>query len=79
MEHQGKVVRWDRERGLGVLESSTVEGPVWAHYSMIDENSRGVREAGGFRALAVGDEVRFTVEQAEQDGYHWRAIWICTV
>ncbi|WP_406641888.1 cold-shock protein [Amycolatopsis sp. WGS_07] len=66
MEHRGKVVRWDVEEGWGVIESAAVDGPIWAHFSMI--------EADGFRSLTVGEGVLFTVERAEQDGYHWRAV-----
>ncbi|MET9266270.1 cold shock domain-containing protein [Amycolatopsis sp. NPDC004079] len=78
MEHRGKVVRWEVDEGWGIIESTAVDSPVWAHFSMIDQNSRGVREAHGFRKLEVGDDVKFTVERAEQDGCHWRAIWVCT-
>lgn len=68
MEHRGKVTVWHTDEGWGVLDSRTVADSVWAHFSVI--------EADGFRALAVGEDVRFTVEQAEQDGYHWRATWV---
>ncbi|WP_037367296.1 cold-shock protein [Amycolatopsis orientalis] len=66
MEHRGKVARWEVDEGWGILESPAVDGPVWAHFSMI--------EAEGFRYLTVGEDVRFTVERAAQDGCHWRAI-----
>ncbi|WP_093574216.1 cold-shock protein [Amycolatopsis rubida] len=71
MEHLGKVVRWEVEEGWGVLESAAVDGPVWAHFSMI--------EAEGFRFLTVGDNVRFTAERAEQDSCRWRAIRVRAV
>ncbi len=71
VEHLGKVVRWEVDEGWGILESAAVDGPIWAHYSMI--------EAEGFRFLTAGDQVRFTVERAEQDGCHWRAIQVRAV
>jgi CspA family cold shock protein len=45
---------------------------------MVDPKSRGVL-AGGFRQLYVGDEVELTVEHAEQDEFHLRALWITAI
>ncbi|MFF4599337.1 cold-shock protein [Amycolatopsis sp. NPDC001319] len=64
--HRGWVVLWHDEDGWGVLESRTVPEQVWAHYSHVD--------MPGFRRLSAGAEVEFTVERAEQDGFHWRAV-----
>lgn len=64
-------MRWEVEEGWGVLESADLDTPVWAHFSVI--------EASGFRSLDVGDEVRFTDERAEQDGYRRRATWVRAV
>ncbi|MFI5608062.1 cold-shock protein [Amycolatopsis sp. NPDC051903] len=64
--HTGWVVLWHDERGWGVLDARTVPEQVWAHYSNVDGD--------GFRSLDPGAEVEFTVERAEQDGYHWRAV-----
>ncbi|GAA3046275.1 hypothetical protein GCM10017562_04860 [Streptomyces roseofulvus] len=66
----GRVLEWHGEEGWGVLASDAVPGPVWAHFSDI--------EAEGFRELTVGGRVTFTVEEAEQDGYHWRAVRVWT-
>lgn len=74
--HAGRVLLWHRDRGWGVIASGELDGEVWAHFSHIDPGSPGVVEAGGFRALAAGDRVRFTAERAEQDGFHWRATWV---
>ncbi|QRP43766.1 cold-shock protein [Amycolatopsis sp. FDAARGOS 1241] len=57
---------WHLDDGWGVLQARTVPEQVWAHYSNVD--------VGGFRSLDPGAEVEFTVERAEQDGYHWRAV-----
>lgn len=68
----GRVVEWHSEEGWGVLASPAVPAEVWAHFSAI--------EAQGFRELSAGQAVTFTVEEAYQDGYHWRAVhvWIDT-
>ncbi|MFD8009061.1 cold-shock protein [Streptomyces sp. NPDC058955] len=62
----GRVLAWHAEEGWGVLTSDAVPDDVWAHFSAI--------EAEGFRELTVGRRVTFTVEEAEQDAYHWRAV-----
>ncbi|MEU6057578.1 cold shock domain-containing protein [Streptomyces sp. NPDC047097] len=64
--HGGHVRMWEREEGWGVLVAPSLPEEVWAHYSGI--------EGGGFRELTAGDAVSFTVEPAEQDGFHWRAV-----
>ncbi|MGA4844392.1 cold-shock protein [Streptomyces sp. G45] len=64
------VSEWNVEEGWGVLTSPHLAGPVWAHFSSID--------ADGFRELSVGDSVVFSVEEEEQDGYHWRAVHVRT-
>ncbi|MFG1646269.1 hypothetical protein ACGFMK_38825, partial [Amycolatopsis sp. NPDC049252] len=61
--------------GWGDVDAPGFDDPVWVHFSVIDPASRGVGP-GGFRQLTVGAEVEFTVERAEQDGFHWRAVWI---
>lgn len=64
----GRVLEWHSEEGWGVLASDALPGKVWAHCSVI--------QAEGYRELAVGQSVTFTAEQAEQDGYRWRAVSI---
>lgn len=66
------------EEGWGVISSADLDQPVWAHFSSIDPASHRVVEAGGYRVLLRGDHVRFTAEQAEQDGFHLRATWVTT-
>ncbi|MFD9080815.1 cold-shock protein [Streptomyces erythrochromogenes] len=64
----GQVREWHSEEGWGVLVSPTLSGDVWAHFSVI--------EAEGFRELTAGQAVTFAVEQAEQDRFRWRAVWV---
>ncbi|WP_240800434.1 cold shock domain-containing protein [Streptomyces sp. ICN441] len=64
----GHVGEWHSEEGWGVLVTPTLPEAVWAHYSAV--------EAEGFRALTVGQAVTFTVEQAEQDQFRWRAVHV---
>ncbi|MGW1375543.1 cold-shock protein [Streptomyces sp. NPDC002446] len=65
----GRVRDWHSEEGWGVLTSPALPEEVWAHYSAI--------QATGFRELTAGEDVTFSVERAEQDGFHWRAerVW----
>lgn len=74
--HRGTVREWHEDDGWGVIVSPELDSPVWAHFSHVDPASRGVEPVGGFRLLHPGDVVCFTAERAEQDGYHWRAIWV---
>ena len=71
----GQVSQWHEDEGWGVVDSSELGSPAWAHFSNIDASGHGF-QAGAFRALHVGDQVKFTVERAEQDGFHWRTTWI---
>jgi CspA family cold shock protein len=75
LTYVGRVCQWDEENGWGVVESASFRDPVWVHYSVVDPDSHGVLP-GGFLNLFTDDEVEFTVERAEQDGYHWRALWV---
>ncbi|MET7998922.1 cold shock domain-containing protein [Amycolatopsis sp. NPDC005232] len=73
--HTGWVVEWHGEQGWGVLDCRTLADQAWAHYSSLDVESSG-NGPGGFRRLTPAAEVEFTAERAEQDGYHWRAVWV---
>jgi cold shock protein len=75
----GRVSVWYEGEGWGVVESPDFASPVWAHYAHIDPSCRRVRQASGYRVLKSGEDVRFTAEAAEQDGYHWRATWVIPV
>lgn len=71
----GRVRQWNEDEGWGVIESSSFDDAIWAHFSSIDPASHR-NKAGGFRLLRAGDRVSFTAEQAEQDDFHWRTKWI---
>lgn len=73
--HRGWVRVWHKDDGWGVVESPAFDDPIWVHYSTVDPESWGVL-VGGFRHLYEGDEVELTVEHAEQDEFHLRALWI---
>ncbi|MFJ2608213.1 MULTISPECIES: cold-shock protein [unclassified Streptomyces] len=64
----GTVRSWDDESGWGVLVSPEVPGEVWAHFSAMHTT-----ESGEFASLEAGEAVLFTWEEAEQDGYSYRA------
>lgn len=55
--------------GWGVLQSDDLPADVWAHYSAIEDMP-------GFRGLEAGERVRFSWEEADQDGYRLRAVAI---
>ena len=65
----GRVASWRGEKGWGTLWSPELDGKVWAHYSMIVDMD-------GYRDLDRGDFVAFTYEEAQQDGYSYRAEWV---
>ncbi|MGV9363233.1 cold shock domain-containing protein [Amycolatopsis sp. NPDC003731] len=67
---RGHVREWHGEEGWGVVEAPGFDDPVWVHFSALEA------PAGAFRELSAGAEVEFTAERAEQDGYHWRAVWV---
>ncbi|SDH89353.1 hypothetical protein SAMN05192558_103443 [Actinokineospora alba] len=73
--HRGKVLQWNEEDGWGIIESPTIDSPIWTHFSTIDPADPNT-SPGGYRRLRVNEAVDVTVERAEQDGYHWRATWV---
>ena len=76
--HRGRVRLWHTDDSWGVVDSPDFDDPIWVHYSTVDPQSKGVL-AGGFRQLRVGDAVELTVERAEQDEFHLRALWINSI
>jgi CspA family cold shock protein len=62
----GVVGSWDRDEGWGVIESDDTPGGCWAHFSAV--------LVEGYRDLRVGQPVTLVFEQAEQDGYSFRAV-----
>ncbi len=65
----GTVRSWDDESGWGVLASPEVPGEVWAHFSAVHTT-----DPGAFASLEPGEAVLFTWEEADQDGYSYRAL-----
>ncbi|WP_410654920.1 cold shock domain-containing protein [Amycolatopsis sp. lyj-112] len=76
--YRGFVRLWHVDDGWGVVESPSFADPIWVHYSTVSEDSRGIL-ADGFLQLFVGDEVEITVEHAEQDEFHLRALWVRSI
>lgn len=61
------VVRlWNEEEGWGVLDSPATPGGCWAHFSALD--------MGGYATATAGQKARLVFEQAQQDGFAWRAV-----
>ncbi|WP_306819871.1 cold-shock protein [Streptomyces sp. CA-210063] len=65
----GTVRSWDDESGWGVLASPEVPGDVWAHFSAVH-----TPDPDAFASLEPGEAVLFTWEEADQDGYSYRAL-----
>lgn len=58
--NQGKVVSWMSGRGFGFVEDNADKAQHFVHFSALKT------EAGGFRALTIGQEVEYDV--STQDG-----------
>lgn len=65
----GTVRSWEDESGWGVLASPDVPGEVWAHFSAVHTT-----DPGAFASLEPGEAVLFSWEEADQDGYSYRAL-----
>jgi cold shock CspA family protein len=66
---QGQVKSWNDEEGWGVLVSPEAPGEVWAHFSALR-----LPDPGAYRELPPGEPVAFIWEEADQDGYSYRAV-----
>ena len=66
MTSMGRVRVWHDEDGWGVIDSEVTPGGWWAHYSSA--------LVAGYKSLRTGQDVTFTFETAEQDGYSFRAV-----
>ena len=60
------VREWHDELGWGVVDTAETPGGCWVHYSHVDSR--------GYRTLSDVAQVRLEYEQAEQDGYRFRAV-----
>ncbi|MFC6023151.1 cold-shock protein [Plantactinospora solaniradicis] len=66
----GVLREFDSDRGWGVIDAPETPGGCWVHFSAI--------AAPGFRALAAGQQVYLRAENADQDGYAYRAVKVWT-
>ncbi|OFE17945.1 hypothetical protein BA895_13485 [Humibacillus sp. DSM 29435] len=65
MVTNGIVRQWHDDQGWGVIDSLDTPGGCWAHFSSV--------ETLGYRRLPVGQRVTLEFEDAEQDGFAFRA------
>jgi CspA family cold shock protein len=61
----GRVVEWHDDDGWGLIDCPELDGPCWAHFSVV--------EMDGYRSLAVGTMVRLAAEAMDVDGYRYSA------
>ncbi|GIE76665.1 hypothetical protein Aph02nite_26150 [Actinoplanes philippinensis] len=66
----GTVRSYYEDEGWGVIDGPDVPGGCWVHFSDI--------AADGYRALTPGQRVSYRAEEAEQDGYAFRAVKVWT-
>ncbi|MFB9377718.1 hypothetical protein ACFFKU_11375 [Kineococcus gynurae] len=66
MSTRGVVRNWDDDEGWGVIDSPETPGGCWVLWAAVATTT-----PNGFRP---GQEVAFTYEQGEQDGYGYRAL-----
>lgn len=66
MTSLGRVREWHDEDGWGVIDSEVTPGGCWAHLSSLLVTAP--------RALRAGQEVTFSFETADQDGYSFGAL-----
>lgn len=59
------VRTWHRDEGWGIVDSPHTPGGCWVHFSHI--------QAAGYRELLPGQTVALEWENAEQDGFEYRA------
>ncbi|MEV6135384.1 cold shock domain-containing protein [Nocardia sp. NPDC051990] len=66
----GTVKFFEAEQGWGAIASPDLPPgcDAWVHFSSIDGDE--------FRILTEGDRVEFRYEQAQQDGFRYRATWV---
>ena len=66
MTSLGQVRVWHDADGWGVIDSDATPGGCWAHFSPV--------LVAGYKSLRTGQDVTFTFEAAERDGYAFRAV-----
>jgi CspA family cold shock protein len=70
MANGGVVREFHVDVGWGVVDGPAVPGGCWVHFSAIATD--------GFRRLSAGQHVWFRAEDAEQDGFSFRALKVWT-
>jgi cold shock protein len=66
MATTGTVRVWHDEEGWGVVDSEPTPGGCWAHF--------GAVAVEGYGRLEEGQAVELEWEEAEQDGFSYRAV-----
>ena len=66
MATRGTVRVWHTEEGWGVIDSAETPGGCWTHFSAV--------LVPGFAEFAAGEDVTFTFDAADQDGYRFRTV-----
>ena len=66
---QGTVKSWSSEEGFGaIVTNDQPPRAVWAHFSAIDVE--------GYKSLKPGQRVELRYEEADQDGFKYRATYV---
>jgi len=66
MVSTGLVRLWNDHEWWGVIGSDATPGGCWASFAAV--------LVDGYRSLEEGQQVRFSFEAADQDGYAFRAV-----
>lgn len=66
--HRGLVETYSRDEGIGVITSAATPGGCWVIFSFLRDTFE----------LHVGQAVWFTFEEADQDGFDYRALDVWT-
>ena len=68
MLSHGVVRQWRDDEGFGVIDSPDTPGGCWVSFSSIIMD--------GYRSLTAGEQVTFSHESAQQDGFAFRAVLV---
>lgn len=66
MSFLGEVRFWNHEEGWGLIDSDVTPGGCWTLFTSV--------LVPGEKSLRTGQQVNFTFEAADQDGYRYRAL-----
>lgn len=65
MATMGTVRIWNDEQGWGIIDAPETPGGCWTHFSHLAMD--------GYRSLPAGQKVHLEWEEAQQDGFSFRA------